>query len=79
MLHKLREPARESLGDDGDVVERKCHDCGTVSPKTQSVHTLIGPDHGWRIRRVRDGEAHRFEWRCRGCWAALNARSEPRR
>lgn len=61
-------------------VERQCHDCGSVSPKTESVHTLIGRAHGWRIRRVLDGASHRFEWRCRACWAALASRApDPRR
>ncbi|HVY45026.1 MAG TPA: hypothetical protein VHB21_04065 [Minicystis sp.] len=46
-----------------------CIDCGKVSPETNSDHTLISAQYGWRVVKT-DGEGGRWvmQWRCPTCW-----------
>ena len=49
--------------------ERRCHDCGQLSPETRTSYTLIGAAHGWRlVRRVDKFGEIVLEWRCPACW-----------
>jgi hypothetical protein len=51
------------------MAEQKCADCSKVSPKTESVQTLIGRQYGWRLINVtKPGGRAAIEWRCPECW-----------
>jgi len=47
-----------------------CVDCRKLSPETNSDHTLISAEFGWRVlRRDKAGDgAGTIEWRCPPCW-----------
>ena len=52
-----------------DSERRKCVDCGTASPLTETSYTLISPTHGWRLCKRIDAAGKRImEWRCPDCW-----------
>lgn len=61
-----RDSATDSPNKDQEVTQ--CHDCGELAPPTQSDHTLISSEHGWRLSfEKRDGRRHAI-WRCPSCW-----------
>lgn len=54
-----------------------CSDCRARSPVTETPHTLISAQHGWRLTRTMD-EHDRvvLEWRCPKCWLRYKERRE---
>ncbi len=57
---------------------RTCIDCKRESPKTNTAHTLIGPEFGWRLTRRTDERGEPvMEWRCRDCWRAYREARGP--
>jgi hypothetical protein len=56
------------------MTQRKCDDCQTTSPETETQYTLIA-QHGWRVSRSRgNGGETILEWRCPPCWVGYKAR-----
>jgi hypothetical protein len=40
-----------------------------MSPENASAHTLISPEHGWRLaRRRRPDGSFALDWYCKDCW-----------
>jgi len=73
---RFGKPQRDDDDDDAPVSERRCVDCSKLSPKTQTAHTLISAQHGWRLLRASDATGGvGYEWRCPQCWATRKARS----
>ena len=70
--------ATDDVAADSESAQRQCVDCRILSPRTQTVHTLISSKHGWRIQRTRSAaNGLAIEWRCPTCWQALKTRSSP--
>lgn len=54
--------------------QRQCVACRAVAPKTNTAHTLISAQYGWRLARVALAEGgYRLEWRCPPCWTRFKA------
>lgn len=70
-------PDDDDDDDDGEapMSQRCCVDCAKLSPKTQTAHTLISAQHGWRLLRAPGPVGVVYEWRCPQCWATRKARS----
>ena len=53
----------------------KCFDCGEEAPHTDTPHTLISAEFGWRLtlERLPDGTALK-EWHCPSCWKLYRTR-----
>jgi hypothetical protein len=57
---------------------RCCHDCGIISPETETSYTLISSRYGWRLELVPDlvsGQKISI-WRCPDCWRNRRAKRE---
>ena len=54
-----------------------CFDCGEEAPHTDTPHTLISAEFGWRLtlERLPDGTAVK-EWRCPSCWKRHRAKAQ---
>jgi hypothetical protein len=53
----------------------QCVGCRAWSPPTETEHTLISAQHGWRLtRRFDDAGTMVVEWRCPACWARYKQR-----
>jgi hypothetical protein len=50
-----------------------CSACGTATPSTQTAHTLISAQHGWRLVRERTAEGELLAWYCPRCWSKRKA------
>ena len=55
------------------AVKKRCVDCNSIPPETQTNYTLISPQHGWRVRRYEKDGRKVMEWRCPECWRAFRA------
>jgi hypothetical protein len=48
---------------------RRCHDCGIISPETETSYTLISSRYGWRLELISDLAGQKVSiWRCPDCW-----------
>jgi hypothetical protein len=55
-------------------LQHQCVDCKTLAPSTDSDHTLISAQHGWRLTRGKTAGGHNaMEWRCPACWGRFKA------
>jgi hypothetical protein len=51
------------------VAPRICVDCGATAPVTNTAHTLISREHGWRLLRKQAPDGRWvLQWRCASCW-----------
>jgi hypothetical protein len=56
----------------------QCVDCAASAPTTNTAHTLISAQHGWRLARRKTPEGQSLvEWRCPGCWLRYKSRQSP--
>ncbi len=53
---------------------RQCVACKVLAPRTNTAHTLISAQYGWRLARIALPEGgHQLEWRCPPCWIRFKA------
>lgn len=62
-------PSEEDDEEDGEVFQRVCARCKSLSPKVRSSHSLFGRGFGWRVHRRMAGGVPQVEWLCGPCWA----------
>jgi hypothetical protein len=56
----------------------QCVDCSASAPTTNTAHTLISAQHGWRLARRKTPEGQRvIEWRCPRCWLRYKSGQAP--
>jgi len=60
--------------EEAEAQRRQCVSCKVFAPRTNTAHTLISAQYGWRLARVAlaDG-GHQLEWRCPPCWTRFKA------
>jgi hypothetical protein len=72
----MAHPENETEDALNEATQKRCSDCGDLSPPVESQYTIISVRAGWRLTIGTDSLGRRtMIWRCPVCVARLRGRT----